>query len=57
MRCVFPPAGPKMSLTIGDAAPDFQAETIAGRIGLHDWIANSWAVLFSHPRDLTPVCA
>src|SRR4051794_12523190 len=57
--CVFNPilvTEVAMALSINDTAPDFEAETTEGRIRFHDWLKDSWGVLFSHPKDFTPVC-
>ncbi len=45
-----------MAIRLGDKAPDFTQDSTEGKIAFHDWIGDSWAVLFSHPADFTPVC-
>ena len=45
-----------MSIQLGETAPDFEADSTEGQISFHDWIGDSWAVLFSHPKDFTPIC-
>ena len=56
MRFPNPTGGSQMTIRINDTAPNFTAQTTEGAIDFHDWIGDSWAVLFSHPKDFTPVC-